>query len=155
MSMIDLKPGISAPLFAFPVEVSKVREFATATGSSHPDYFATETPVVPPTFLISGLMFWGFTLDYPRDSAFAQLDLDRSMLLHAEEEFEFFGEPPRVGQKLTAQSRISEVSRKQGRRGGDLLFVVTETEFRDLSGRLVARNRNTVVKTERAAEDPR
>lgn len=152
--MIDLKPGVSAPTFVFPVEMGKVREFATATGSSHTEYFATETPVVPPTFLISGLMFWGYTLDYPRDSAFAQLDLDRSMLLHAEEEFDFPGQPPNAGQKLTAQSRISEVTHKKGRRGGELLFVVTETEFRDQSGRLVARNRNTVVKTERAAEDP-
>jgi len=151
--MIELEPGISAPPFVFPIELGKVKEFATATGSSHPDYFATDTPVVPPTFLISGLMFWGYTLDYPRDSAFARVDLDRSMLLHAEEEFEFPGEPPIAGQKLTAQSRISEVTRKQGRRGGDLLFVVTETEFRDLSGRLVARNRNTVVKTEKPAGD--
>lgn len=152
--MIRLEPGIAAPAFAFPVERAKIREFATAIGSSHREYHEGATPVVPPTFLISGLMFWGYTLDYPRDSIFAQLDLDRSLLLHAEGEFEFLGEPPRAGQPLVAQSRIAEVTRKQGRRGGELLFLVTETEFRDPSGRLVAINRNTVVKSEKPAGGP-
>jgi hypothetical protein len=149
--MTELKPGIRAPVFEFPLERGKIREFAAATGSSHRAYHDGERPVVPVTFLISGLMFWGYTLDCPRDSAFADFALDRSMLLHAEEEFEFPGEPPRAGQVLTARSRISEVSRKRGKRGGELLFVVTETEFHDRAGRLVARNRNTVVRTERPA----
>jgi hypothetical protein len=33
--MITLKPGITAPRFVFPVERGKIREFATATGSSN------------------------------------------------------------------------------------------------------------------------
>jgi hypothetical protein len=149
--MSELKPGIAAPPFVFPIERGKIREFALATGSSHPDYLSALQPVIPPTFLISSLMFWGYTLDCPGDSAFAQLDLDRAMLLHGEEEFEFPAGPPRAGDVLHAQSRITEVSRKQGKRGGELLFIVTETEFRNASGQLVARNRNTVVKTEKPA----
>jgi hypothetical protein len=153
--MIELAPGVEAPPFSFPLERGKIREFATATGSTRREYHEGDSPIVPPTFLISGLMFWGYTLDYPRGSSFAQLDLDRSLLLHAEEAFEFVGEPPAAGQTLTAQSRITQVTRKQGKRGGELLFVVTETEFRDPLGRLVAINRNTVVRTEKpAGEQP-
>lgn len=152
--MITLEPGITAPAFGFPVERGKIREFAMATGSLHREYHESAAPVIPPTFLISALMFWGYTLDYPRDSVFAQLDLDRSLLLHAEEEFEFPGELPAAGQTLVAQSRITRVTHKHGKRGGELLFVVTETEFRDSSGRLVAINRNTVVKTEKPAREP-
>ena len=51
---------------------------------------------------------------------------------------------------LTAQTRIKDVTEKIGKRGGMLTFVVTETEFKDQAGMIVAVSRQTIVKTETA-----
>jgi len=67
--------------------------------------------------------------------------------MHAEQEYVFHGPPPRAGTTLTAQSRITEIYQKQGRRGGTLTFAVMVTEYRDETGRLVAEARLTGVET--------
>ena len=43
---------------------------------------------------------------------------------------------PRAGEALTAQQRISDVSTKHGRLGGELTFFAVTTEFRDAEGAL-------------------
>jgi len=144
--------GICGPRYEFVVEKGKVREFARAIGAEHPDYLSADAPVVPPTFLTIAGRFWGYTFDLPGDTALASVDIDRSLILNAEEEFEFPGEPPRAGTRLYGQTRIADLYTKQGKRGGELTFVVVETTFEDESGRLVAIQRQTLVKTEKAPE---
>jgi hydroxyacyl-ACP dehydratase HTD2-like protein with hotdog domain len=70
--------------------------------------------------------------------------------MHAEQEYVFYGPPPRAGTRLRCQSRIAEIYDKQGRRGGTLTFVVMVTEFRDAGGKLVAEARMTGVETAQA-----
>jgi hydroxyacyl-ACP dehydratase HTD2-like protein with hotdog domain len=79
------------------------------------------------------------------------MNQDRGM--HAEQEFTFFGPPPRAGQTLTAKSRIAEFYDKAGRRGGKLTFVVKVTDFFDAEGNKVAEARMTGVETERPPEE--
>ena len=149
--MVSVKDiGISGPPFRFPVEEGKVRELARALGTSDPAYLDGSTPLVPPTFLGIAGRFWGYTFDDPRDTALAAVDLDRSLLLHAEEEYEYPNGLPRAGTELTARTFIKDVIEKDGARGGKLVFVTTQTEFRDSSGSIVAVSRQTVVKTEKA-----
>ena len=142
--------GISGPEFEVPLERGKIREFARAIKADLPEYVVSRDPPVPPTFLVTAGRFWGYTFDDPHDTALANVELNRSMLLHAEEEYEFYGPPPRAGTTLIARTRVSDVYEKEGRRGGKLIFVVSETEFRNDRGTKVAVSRTTVVKTETA-----
>ena len=85
-----------------------------------------------PTFLGIAGRFWGYTLDDPKDSALAAVDLDRSLLLlHAVKEYGYPYGLLRAGIVRTAQTRFKDVAEKTGQRDGKLTFVVTETEFKD------------------------
>ncbi len=125
--------GATGAPFVMDIEAGKVREFARAVRSSN------EGPVVPPTFLATAI-FWE-TAD-----PWAAVKMDQSRGLHAEQEFEFHGPPPRAGQRLTGTSRVTSVYEKQGR-NGTLTFAVMVTEFHDESGRLVATATLTGVET--------
>ena len=138
--------GREGPAFTMSVERGKVREFARATKSEHPDYLDDPAPPVPPTFLTSAT-FW-----QPPDAAsvWRDLDIDLRRLLHGAQEYVFFGPPPRAGQDLTVQTRVEEIYEKEGKRGGTMTFVVTVTDFTDASGVLVAQARSTAIETGRA-----
>lgn len=127
--------GRTGEAFVMDVERGKIREFARAT-------FADDGDISPPTFLMTAA-FWqtGDSDPWPA----VAMDVARG--LHAEQEFTFFGEPPRAGDRLIGQSRIESIYTKEGRRGGTLTFAVMVTEFRDPSGRLVAEVRQTGVET--------
>ena len=130
--------------FELDVELGKVREFARAVKSTNPDYTEGRHPVTPPTFLTS-TFHW--ELDVAGANPWNALNVDQKRGLHAEQEYEFFGPPPRAGTRLTCQSFIEKIYEKQGRRGGTLTFAVMVTEFHDGSGRLVGRARMTGVET--------
>jgi hypothetical protein len=140
----DAVGAVGAP-FELVVERGKIRELARATGSTHPAYLVDEQPIAPPTFLTT-MFFWeGDANPWPL------VGMDPKRGLHAEQEYVFFGPPPRAGTKLVCRSRIESMFEKQGRRGGKLGFAVMVTEFRDAAtGRLVAEARMTGVETEAA-----
>jgi hypothetical protein len=144
--------GICGPRYEFQVEKGKLREFASAVGADHPAYLSADAPVVPPTFLTIAGRLWGYTFDQPGATALAAVPFDRSLLLNGEEEFEYPGELPRAGARLWGQTCVRDVYTKQGKRGGSLTFVVVETRFEDDAGVLVALQRQTLVKTEKAPE---
>ena len=129
--------------YEIPLEWGKIREFALATKSTNPAYFSAEDSIVPPTFLTTAQLTWvgGETV------APEPLDLDFTRVLHAEEEFLFYGPPPQAGQTLTVTFRVADRYTKEGRRGGQMRFVVLLNEFRNASGDLVAEQRTTLVET--------
>ncbi len=131
--------------FQMVVERGKIREFARATKSSNPDYLTAEHPVSPVTFLTSA-SFW----EDASNSPWGNTPRNVERILHGEQEFVFFGEPPRAGAVLTGVSRIDKVYEKAGRRGGTMNFTETVTEFRDEAGRLVAESRGTIIETGQA-----
>jgi N-terminal half of MaoC dehydratase len=128
--------------FTIEIERGKIREFARATRSSHPDYLDVPDPVAPPTFLTT-TFFWANGDADPWQA----VGMDQARGLHAEQEYVFHGPPPRAGTRLTGRSRITDIYTKQGRRGGTMTFAVMVTEFRDDTGRLVAEARMTGVET--------
>lgn len=140
--------GLADEPFEMVLERGKIREFARATMSSHPAYLTDPAPVIPPTFLTT-TSFWA----PPGRSVFARIRLDLRRVLHGGQEYTFYGPPPRAGTTLTVQTRVADVFEKQGRRGGTMTFVVTVTEFRDPTGRLVAEARSTVIETGRPPTD--
>ncbi|MEV0084757.1 MaoC family dehydratase N-terminal domain-containing protein [Saccharopolyspora sp. NPDC050642] len=123
-------------------------EFARAVKSEHPAHDGP-SPTIPPTMLTSARMIW----EPAEQSGFAKLGFDRRRILHGEEEYVFFGPPPRAGQNLTAETKIVNRYEKPGKRGGSMKFAVLVTEFRDESGRLVAQQNSTVLETARPPKE--
>src|SRR5215471_9241348 len=111
--------GKQGASFDMDVELGKIREFARAVKSDHPSYVTGDHPVVPPTFLTTA---FHWELDVPGANPWALLGVDQKRGLHAEQKYVFHGPPPRAGARLFARSKITEVYRKQGRRGGTLTF---------------------------------
>src|SRR5690242_6795617 len=105
--------GVEGVPFDLDVERGKVREFARATHSTNPDYLEREDAVSPPTFLTTRL-HW----QPPEGNPGKAVELDGKRGLHAEQQYEFFGPPPKAGTRLRCTSRITDVYTKEGRRGG-------------------------------------
>ncbi len=138
--------GTTDDPFTMVVEYGKIREFARATKSEHPDYLESASPVIPPTFLTT-VSFWS-----PRgQSVFSKVKLDLRRLLHGGQEYTFHGPPPAAGTKLTVQTRVADIYEKEGKRGGTMTFVITISEFRDESGTLVAEAKSTAIETGKPA----
>jgi hypothetical protein len=137
------------PAFTVPIEFGKVREFATATKARSTRWEWDDSAVTMPTFLAT-ILFWasGDSLPYIRQGFAAE------RTLHGGREYTFYGPPPRVGDRLTGRQRVERIYTKQGRRGGQMRFVVALTEFRNQADELVAEMRNTTIETGRpVAED--
>jgi hypothetical protein len=145
--MVDPKAlGAQGAPFELDVERGKIFEFARAVYAGAPEYTGGEQPIAPPTFLTT-ILFWDRLVEGA--NPWSQVAMDQQRGMHAEQEFVFFGPPPKAGTRLFCQSRIAEIYSKEGRRGGTLTFAVMVTEFRDASGKLVAEARMTGVETAR------
>ena len=142
--------GAVGETFVLDVERGKIREFARATHATSPEYLKDETPIAPPTFLTT-MFFWEEGV--PGASPWPKVQLDQKRGMHAEQEYVYYGPPPRAGTRLTCQSRIEKIFEKEGRRGGKLTFAVMVTEFRDETGKLVAEARMTGVETAKPPEE--
>jgi acyl dehydratase len=142
--------GRTAPPYEMVVELGKIREFAKATFTDHPDFCAGRSS--PPTFLTT--CFHWIT---PEADLLSLLELDPAKALQLQQEFAFHSEPPAAGTKVRAVASIDEMYDKEGRQGR-LECVVVVTRFLDDSGRLVATGRMTGAEVTRdgaAAGSPR
>ena len=135
--------GRTGPKFDMVVERGKIREFARATGSASPAYLDDPSPVSPPTFLTT-VAFWQ---PPEANDLYRQLDIDLRRLLHGEQEFVFWREPPAAGTVLHCQTVVEEIYEKEGRRGGVMTFVVMRTDFTNDDGEVVAQSRSTAIET--------
>ncbi|HEX9775693.1 MAG TPA: MaoC family dehydratase N-terminal domain-containing protein [Actinomycetota bacterium] len=129
------------------VERGKIMEFARATLDEDPVYFEPGAPATP-TFTMA-IGHW----PAPQGSqgqALAKLGLNLLRVLHAGQEFEYLGEV-RDGDVLTTRSKISNIWEKEGKRGGTMTFVESETTFTNQRGEDVLVSRMTLVETAKAA----
>jgi acyl dehydratase len=137
--------GVWGPEATMHVERGKVREFARAVKDPNPA-FTEDRALAPPTFLMT-IAHWVGDLGKTRSA----VKLDFRRLLHGEQDFEYV-KPIRAGDVLTFRSRTKEVFEKAGKRGGKMLFIIGETEFRNQRGEVVAYMRNTAIETEGAVQ---
>lgn len=144
--------GLVGAAYAVDIERGKIRDFARAMAAPLAEFIDCERPIAPATFLVHAPYTWGYTLERPRGSAFAAIDHDLTVSLHAEERFDFFGGPPRAGERLSARPRLESVSEKTGANGGRLTFMSVLNEYRDGDGRLRAQQRSLSVTTERTPD---
>jgi len=128
------------------VELGKIREFARAVKDDNAIYRNETGALAPPTFLMT-IAHWLGDMGQTRSA----VKLDYRRLLHGEQEFEYV-RPIRAGDVLTFRSRTKDVFEKQGKRGGKMLFIIGETEFKNQRGEVVAYTRNTAIETEGAVQ---
>ena len=140
------KVGLTDEAATMPIERGKIREFARAVKDPGPQYLDGPEPLAPPTFLMT-IAHWPGDPGTTRSA----VKLDYRRLLHGEQEFEYL-RAIRAGDVLTFRSRTKDVFEKAGKRGGKMLFVVSETEFRDQRGQVVAYTRTTAIETEGAVQ---
>ena len=133
------------------VEHGKIREFARAIKDDNPVYFDEDYArkeaggiMPPPTFTMT-LAFWADEGGPPL------LNMDLRRLLHGGQEFEFV-RPIHAGDIITAQARVADVYKKPGKRGGEMTFAVTETEFKNQHGEVVLYSRSTLIETAKPVE---
>ena len=129
------------------VEQGKIREFAKAILDENPAY-QNDDPPVPPTYTMA-MAHWPAPQG-GQGASLSKLGLDLLRVLHGGQEYEYLGEI-KVGDKLTTKSRISDVYKKEGKRGGTLTFVTSETTFTNQRGEDVLIARTILVQTSKAA----
>jgi MaoC dehydratase-like protein len=123
--------GASAPPTEAAVEAGHLKRFTDAIGDSNPRWQSE----VPPTFLVAlapASMHLPEAEDYGKG------------WLNGGNRFEY-SEPVRVGDRVTATSRVADVYEKSGA-SGRLLFIIFETEYVNQAGRTVARLRGTAIR---------
>lgn len=123
----------------FPIEAGKIAEFARAMRDPASIYVDLDTAQqggfasipAPLTYSTASTHYaGGDATDLP-----LRLGLDLSRTVNGEQRWTYH-QPMCAGQVLTGITRIANVDRKQGR-AGEMLRILTETQFRDEAGELV------------------
>lgn len=125
--------GYALPPFAVTVSPERLARFTEAIGEHNPVFRAG---IAPPTFLkvLEGE-------DNSSRRILETLGVELSRVLHAEQQFDYLG-PVRAGDELKVERRVSDLYEKKG---GEMDFIVIETNFTAASGMLVARSRQIVL----------
>ena len=128
---IKTRIGIDGPAVTAPVEAGHVRRFVEAIGDPNPRW----KKEAPPTFLVA-LAPVSLHLNDAEDYG--------KGWLNGGNQFEYFA-PVMIGDQITAKGRIVDVYDKPGS-GGDLLFIIFESDYSNQRGELVARLRGTAIR---------
>jgi hypothetical protein len=113
------------------VEAGHLKRFAEAIGDPNPRW----TREAPPTFLVA-LSPAAYHLEEAEEYG--------KGWLNGGNRFEYL-EPVKVGDRITATSRVADVYEKTGS-SGSLLFIIFETEYVNQDGRTIARLRGTAIR---------
>jgi acyl dehydratase len=133
-----------APIIAH-VEAGRLRYFFNTVGERNPVYRDAKAAEaagyagqpIPPTYLFCLEM-----MDSERPFEILEaLNIDLARVLHGEQRFAYHA-PAIVGDTLTFQSRVSDVTDKKN---GALTFVVVETKVTNQAGLHVADAARTIV----------
>lgn len=132
-----------------PIERGKIHEFANSILDDNPLYHDTVAAkaaglagvVAPPTYTSVGAF-------YPEEGGGGpgMAGLDLRFVLHGGQEFEFL-RPIVAGDVLTSEAGESRAYEKEGKRGGTMKFVETESLYKDQNGQVVLKVRNTLIQT--------
>lgn len=124
--------GVPGPAVAVRVREEEVRRLCAAMGETDPRY-APGTGIAPP-YAIGSL--GGSGMDSSFDALPQRLMTQQEWKLHRQ---------LRVGEGLTATSRLADIRERLGGRYGHSVVVTTGTEYRDAEGSLVAETLVTLV----------
>jgi hypothetical protein len=123
--------GKDGPSTEATVEAGHLKRFAEAIGDPNPRW----TREAPPTFLVA-LSPAAYHLEEAEEYG--------KGWLNGGNRFEYL-EPVKVGDRITATSRVADVYEKTGS-SGNLLFIIFETGYVNQDGRTVAKLRGTAIR---------
>jgi len=141
------KAGKEYPPIVWEVERGKIRELVRAIGDPDPVYTDrqaalkegyTDTPASP-TFLTVPAMWCNLLA-----TALIDLGVNLAMILHGEEEYEYFAEIY-PGDILTGIPKITSVEEKASKSGRLMDMVSIETIYNNQNGQKVAKARTLIV----------
>lgn len=155
MAVTDLV-GADLPTQTVVIERAPVSAFAAAVTDRAPifhDARAAEAAgfdavPAPPTYAFAMALQSAWTeLQAPVDGpnpvmrAIGELTSDGGMILHGEQAFTYH-RPILVGDRLTGNGRITDITRKDDRR---MTFIVSETDWHDETGAPVVTSKMTLI----------
>ena len=128
---VKTRIGVEGPATTTTVEAGHVRRFVEAIGDPNPRW----TKEAPPTFLVA-LAPAALHLTDAEDFG--------KGWLNGGNRFDYFA-PVMIGDQITAQSHVADVYDKAGS-AGEMLFIVSDTNYTNQRGELVARLRGTIIR---------
>ena len=137
-----------------PIGRASIRYFAVATGDKNPLYSDEAVAslsrhrgiIAPPTMVCETGQFYvapqstdgylGHRWDLPIDS-------DRN--IRGGNDYEFF-QPVRPDDTITVTWRIVDIYERETRKGGSMVFIISEGRYSNQRGELLAINRETMIR---------
>jgi acyl dehydratase len=135
----------------FPIDRSKLVELAKSFGDDDPVWRDPEAAraagfdglPAPPTVTV--------VINHWREGGVAALvediGADLARILHGEASWEYFT-PVRAGDELTARQVVTDVTTREGKRGGSMTLVKIATDFTNQDGELAVRLTDTLIERE-------
>lgn len=142
--------GRELPPVTFPLDRSKLMELARSFFDDDPVWHDVEVATaagfdelpLPPTMTV--------LVDHWREGgalALAEaIGADLARVLHGQAAWEYL-EPVRLGDELTARTTVTDVTSRDGRRGGSMTLVTIATEFYNQAEVLVIRRTDVLIET--------
>jgi acyl dehydratase len=134
------------------IERGKIREFARAIKDDDPVYHDEAVATKEAGGIVAPVTFLQTVSHWDDGRGRLRLPFDLKRVLHGEQEYEFL-EPIRVGDVLTAVSKIVDIYDKPGKRGGSMNFAVTETTYTNQNGAVVCRAKHVTIETGQVVKD--
>lgn len=141
------KVGKVYPSIVWEVERGKIRELVRAIGDTNPIYVDREAAAkegyqdcpAPPTFLTVPAMFAGSMA-----TAVVDLGINFAMVLHGEEEYEYYQEIY-PGDVITGAPKVMSIEEKTSKSGRTMDMVNVEILYTNQQGITVAKARTLIV----------
>jgi len=149
---LQKKIGSEGKPVTLEIEKGLIRRYVEAVGDTNPlwqdEQYARSTKyggIVAPPWLLCALMATFPIVSQPKTlpSAVPKVPLPRERVLDGGGEWEF-SLPLRVGDTITARTKLAKVFERDGRIG-KMLFFVYETSYTNQHAELVARSSSTLI----------
>jgi acyl dehydratase len=130
------------------VHAKEAQRFAAAVGDLNPLYFDEEVARSQPPLFLPHALLGVARLDALREDGVpleggGDVPVRAQRLMAGGEEYEFLA-PLRVGDTITAETRIRDIEEKQGR-SGRFVLITRETVYTNQDGVPVAKGRFTLI----------
>ena len=134
--------------FSFPVDESKVREFALAIKDPSPRYIDPAAAAAEGHDAVPAPLTFAVVAAHHRDAAAAVdlLGLDISRVVVGEVAW-LYEQPVHVGDRLEGRRVVADVKSREGTRGGRMTLVTLETALRNQRGELAILQREVLIET--------
>ncbi len=139
--------GVESRPWVMEVERGAIQRFAEAIGDLNPLFYDEEYARRSRYGgIIAPVGFFGWPVGEPPPESTVESPFMRRV--NGGNDFTY-NRPVYAGERLIASRKLADVNERQGSpRTGRMLFLISETTYRDLSGKVVATSRNTGISYE-------